>query len=168
MKPFTLIVATTLSLLGFVGAQSCAPSGTHLKSGEISCACNADGSVTCSGFELCGVGNINADVDLESQFTAMVQCRNKGGQIVDVKTQPVTDTDTIENLQSRNGCLTVPQLSTERPSNKEFEDRATCPNRNWSKELLGGTVLDTFTYSLTFEGFTCPFASASLSGQCSG
>jgi hypothetical protein len=43
MKPFTLIAATTVPMLGFVGAQTCAPSGTHLQSGMEACNCNPYG-----------------------------------------------------------------------------------------------------------------------------
>jgi hypothetical protein len=37
-------------------------------------------------------------------------------------------------------------------------DDATCPNPNWDPIIREGTlVLQSFTYSLTFEGFTEPY-----------
>lgn len=117
MKYFRLITATIVAVLSFLGAaqtinSACAPSGTHLRTGTEACHCNSDGSVTCDAFTLCGVGNINANANLISTYTATVQCRNKGGQIVDVKTQPITIPVPISNLRSRNGCLAVPSPPT--------------------------------------------------------
>jgi len=166
MKPFTLIVATAVPMLGFVGAQTCAPSGTHLKSGSETCHCNPDGSVTCDSFQLCGVGNTNANALLTSSFTATVQCQNKGGQIVDVKTQAVSKSASANALAPKNGCLTVPPLSTTRPTDQEFKNAATCPNPNWTKVLEGGTVSDSYSFTLTFAGFSCPYVP--LSGTCPG
>ncbi|EXJ69174.1 uncharacterized protein A1O5_08109 [Cladophialophora psammophila CBS 110553] len=138
MKTFTLIVATIVSLLGFVGTAPTCPG--HVQSGQISCTCNSDGGVTCTSFQLCGVGNSNADVSLSSGFTATVECQNNGGQIVDVKTRTVTDSDSATAAPNKNGCLTVPQLSTQRPTTQSFLDAAKCPNRNWTKQVLGGTL----------------------------
>ncbi|KIG01424.1 hypothetical protein BurMR1_1473 [Burkholderia sp. MR1] len=36
---------------------------------------------------------------------------------------------------------------------------ATCPNGNWTKELLGGATLTSFTYTLVFKGFSQPYIS---------
>lgn len=39
-----------------------APSGTHLQSGAIGCSVGSDGlTVSCTAFELAGVGNTNAN-----------------------------------------------------------------------------------------------------------
>jgi hypothetical protein len=44
------------------------------------------------------------------------------------------------------------------PSASDFEAMATCPNGNWTKELESGTVtLSSFTYTLTFAGFSGPY-----------
>jgi len=50
----------------------------------------------------------------------------------------------------------VPSLSSSPvPTAAQFEAQATCPNGNWTKELLGGTItLTSFTYTLHFAGFT--------------
>jgi len=162
MKTITLLAATTVSFLGFVGAAPTAGCAGHLQSGAISCACNSDGGVTCSSFMLCGVGNNNGAVSLSSGFTATVQCQNGGGQIVDVKTQSVTDSDSDSSIQPKNGCFTIPAVSTQRPSDQSFLDAAKCPNKNWTKLLLGNTVSDTYTYSVTVGGCTY----SSLSGSC--
>jgi hypothetical protein len=41
------------------------------------------------------------------------------------------------------------------PTAGDFEAAATCPNGNWTKSLAGGSItLSSFTYTLTFAGFT--------------
>ncbi|EFY89037.1 hypothetical protein MAC_04968 [Metarhizium acridum CQMa 102] len=164
-----LFISTTLTTVSLVSAQTpnpaCAPNGAHIQTGSVTCHCNADQSVTCDAFSICGVGNTNANVDLVSTYTATVQCRNHGGQIVDVKSQPITKTVPVHNLRTKNGCLTVPSESTTAPSSSDFTNQATCPNNNWTKELLGGTVADHFTFNLVSAGFDCPYIS--FSQDCS-
>jgi hypothetical protein len=105
---------------------------------------------------LAGVGNANAVGTLSTNYTATVQCRNHGGQIVEVKSQVTTVPATTGNLAPKNGRLTVTALSSSPvPTAAQFEAQATCPNGNWTKELLGGTItLSSFTYTLHFVGFT--------------
>jgi hypothetical protein len=93
---------------------------------------------------------------LTATYTATVQCRNHGGQIVEVKSQVTTAPTSTGKLEPKNGRLTVPQLTSGPvPTAAQFEARATCPNGNWTKELLGGTItLSSFTYTLHFAGFT--------------
>jgi hypothetical protein len=134
-----------------------APTGTHLQTGTISCAVDSStGLVSCTAYELAGVGNADATATLNATYTATVQCRNHGGQIVDVKSQAKSAPTTTGKLRPKNGRLDVPALSSGPvPSASAFESQATCPNGNWTKELLDGTVtLSSFTYTLKFTGFT--------------
>jgi hypothetical protein len=134
-----------------------APTGTHLQTGTIGCSVDSTTQlVTCTTFELAGVGNTNATATLTATYTATVQCRNHGGQIVEVKSQVTTAPTSTGKLEPKNGRLTVPQLTSGPvPTAAQFEARATCPNGNWTKELLGGTItLSSFTYTLHFAGFT--------------
>jgi hypothetical protein len=137
-----------------------APTGTHLQTGTIGCTVDpATQLVSCTTFELAGVGNANAVGTLSATYTATVQCRNHGGQIVEVKSQVTTAPTSTGNLAPKNGRLTVTALSSSPvPTAAQFEALATCPNGNWTKELLGGTVtLSNFTYTLHFVGFTGDF-----------
>jgi len=133
-----------------------APTGTHLQTGTIGCSVDQDQVVICTAFELAGVGNANAKATLSTTYTATVQCRNHGGQIVEVKSQVKTVPATTGNLAPKNGRLTGAALSSSPvPTAAQFEAQATCPNGNWTKELLGGTItLSSFTYTLHFFGFT--------------
>lgn len=160
------IAVTGMSMLGLVAAQgSCAPSGAHVQSGTQECHCNTDGSITCSSFQVCGVGNTNANVDANSAYSATVQCRNKGGQIVDVKSQDINISKPVNNIRAKNGCLTIPEITTgPAPTATQFENQATCPNKNWSKQLLGGTIVDNYSYAVTFVGFSCSYVT--FSGTC--
>ena len=137
--------------------DAAAPTGTHVQTGTPSCSFAADGlTVVCSSYELAGVGNTNATANLVASYTATVQCRNHGGQIVDVKSQPVSVGSTSGALEPKNGRLLVPTLSSGTvPTNAQFEALATCPNGNWTKITQTSTIaLESSTYTLTFAGFT--------------
>jgi hypothetical protein len=105
------------------------------------------------------VGNTNASASLFATYTATVECRNHGGQIVEVKAQAESAPVTTGRLSPKNGRLTVPPLeSSPVPTAAAFEAQATCPNGNWTKETLTGTIaLSGFTYTLTFAGFSTPY-----------
>lgn len=164
MKRFALVIATALLFVGFAPSAasaatvfdpSAAPTGTHVQRGTPSCDI-VNGVVTCSSYELAGVGNANAQATLTARYTATVQCRNHGGQIVEVKSQVTGATASTGDLSPKNGRLTVPELSSSTvPTNAQFEASATCPNGNWTKETLTGTITPTgFTYTLHFVGYT--------------
>lgn len=151
---------TTPAQAAVVIDASQAPTGTHLQTGTIGCTVNSTTLlVTCNAFELAGVGNADAEASLVATYTATVQCRNHGGKIVAVKSQVTGAERSTGTIESKNGRLAVPQLtSAPAPTAAEFEAQAVCPNGNWTKELLGGTItLTGFTYELTFDGFDDPY-----------
>jgi len=132
-----------------------APTGTHVQAGTPTCTVGTDGLVTCSDYELAGVGNSNASATLVASYSATVQCRNRGGQIVDVKSQRTTAPTSTGNLNPKNGRLAVPGVTSGPvPTDAQFEASAKCPNGNWTKETLEDTqALTSFTYTLHFAGF---------------
>ena len=138
------------------------PSGAHYANGSAEPVCTVDQTtqdVSCTGTTIGGVGNTNATAILSATYSATVQCRNHGGQIVEVKTQTTESTSSGTLRPSRNGQLVVPPLSTTAPTTEELIKDATCPNGNWTKELLGGATLTSYVYTLTFAGFNQPFIS---------
>src|SRR3954447_6517186 len=154
----TLFFTTTAQAAVVVTTNAgAAPTGTHLQTGTMGCSVDSStGLVSCTAYELAGVGNADATATLRATYTATVECRNHGGQIVDVKSQVKAAQTTTGKLRPKNGRLDVPALSSGPvPSASAFESQATCPNGNWTKELLDGTVaLSSFTYTLHFTGFT--------------
>jgi hypothetical protein len=134
-----------------------APSGTHLQSGTIGCTVGADGlTVTCSAFELAGVGNTNADVALVATYSAIVDCRNPGGNIVESHETTFSDETEFTVTSSKNGRLSVPTAT----ASPDLALAEPCPNVNWTPEFQPGTLtLDSFTYTVTFAGFTAPYIS---------
>jgi hypothetical protein len=169
MKHLAPITASILVMLGLGAAQtftfepdtSCAPTGTHLQTGATRCQC-VDGTVSCTAFQLCGVGGSEATVLLNSAFAAMVECTNRGGNTVEVKTNSIPVGGTTQTVSARRGCVSIPELTTgPRPSNSTFENAATCPNENWSKDVVANSITNTFDFSLTFSGFSCPYLSGS-------
>jgi hypothetical protein len=129
-----------------------APSGTHLQSGAIGCAVGSDGlSVSCSAFELGGVGHTNAFVSLAANYSAIIDCRNHGGNVVESHETTFSATNEATLTPNRNGRLRVGARSV----SPDLDLAEPCPNPNWTPEFQPGTLtLDSFTYTLTFDGFT--------------
>ena len=114
----------------------------------------SDLSVTCTSFELAGVGNTNADVSLVAHYTADVLCSNSTNNknnSVEAQGQSFTASDNFTATSSKNGRLGVRSTST-----SVVTGGNPCPNRNWTATFTNITLVD-FTYSVTFAGFTQPY-----------
>jgi hypothetical protein len=130
-----------------------APAASNLKSGTPQCIVNADRSIDCSAYVLSGVGGTNAEVLLVADYSATIDCTNKGGNLVESHTSDFSDTSEATVRPSRNGQLRVDARSV-----SPFEAPQACPNPNWTPSIRGGVVtLEAFTYTLTFVGFTSPY-----------
>jgi hypothetical protein len=129
-----------------------APGSSHLASGAIQCVVDADLNVDCANYVLGGVGNTNATVALSATYSATIDCTNKGGNLVESHTSTFSDSSTATVASTRNGQLRVPAQSA-----SPFEAPQVCPNPNWTPSIREGTlVLESFTYTLTFTGFSSP------------
>lgn len=148
-----------ITVTGTTVFQDRAPTGAHYRQGASVTQCTITGlAVDCTGTQIAGVGNNDADVSLTVTYDATVRCRNHGGQIVDVKTQTTVSTPAPDETTAlRNGTLVVDAFGTSNPpTNQTFLDLAKCPNPNWTPELLGTPRVTSFTYTLTFQGYTAP------------
>jgi hypothetical protein len=129
-----------------------APGSSHLASGTIQCVVDASLNVNCSAYVLGGVGNTNATVSLTANYSATIDCTNKGGNLVESHTAQFSDSSSATVPSTRNGQLSVPAQSA-----SPFDAPQVCPNPNWTPSIRAGTlVLNSFTYSLTFAGFGAP------------
>jgi hypothetical protein len=136
-----------------------APGSSHLKSGTVQCVVNADLDVNCSPYVLGGVGNTNANVSLTASYSATIDCTNRGGNLVESHTTTFSDSSSATVTSSRNGQLSVPAQSA-----SAFSAPQVCPNPNWTPSIRAGTlVLETFTYTLTFAGFSSPYITITAS-----
>ena len=137
--------------------SAAAPTGTHFQRGDATCTVSGV-NVTCSTYQLAGVGNSNATASLSANWTATVDCFNPGNNPnnpIESHTQSFSDTVTTGALSPKNGRLTVPSLTAD-PD--EVLDDALCPNPNWDPRIREGTLaLTSFTYTLSFAGFTGAF-----------
>ena len=130
-----------------------APGSSFLKSGSPTCTVNADRSIDCSSYVLGGVGHTNATVNLTGNYSATIDCTNHGGQLVESHTSTFSASSTATAAPAKNGQLSVPSRSV-----SPFSAPQVCPNPNWTPSIRGGTVtLDSFTYTLTFDGFGSPY-----------
>jgi hypothetical protein len=131
-----------------------APGSSHLTSGSPSCTVNANRSIDCSAYVLGGVGHTNATVSLVASYSATIDCTNNGGNLVESHTANFSATSTASVASTKNGQLSVPAQSVSGISSAP----QVCPNPNWTPSIRGGTVtLNSFTYTLTFAGFTSPY-----------
>jgi hypothetical protein len=129
-----------------------APASSHLASGTIQCVVDANLNVNCSAYVIGGVGNTDGAVSLTATYSATIDCTNKGGNLVESHTAIFSAGESDDNIAARNGQLSVPALSA-----SPFDAPQICPNRNWTPSIRAGTlVLESFTYSLTFDGFAAP------------
>jgi hypothetical protein len=127
-----------------------APGSSHLVSGWPSCTVHDDLSIDCTGYVLGGVGHTDATVSLTANYSATIDCTNKGGNLVESHTSTFeADAPPVTVKSGKNGQLTVPAQST-----SGFSAQQVCPNPNWTPSIRGGTLtLNSFTYTLTFAGF---------------
>lgn len=159
VSPGTFGNVTTLNAAG-------TPSGGHIQSGApVNCIVDVDLTVTCSGngpYEIAGLGNTDGQAFLDATYEATVDCTNRGGKLVPVKSQATAAPASTDEIEAKNGRLTVPVISVSPPSAAEFVAAATCPNGNWTKSLAeGDPTLESFLYQLFFEGFATPSISIS-------
>jgi hypothetical protein len=166
MKRRNLLIAAVVGIVAAISTvalaattfnAAAAPQGTHVQTGTPSCTPSGT-TVTCSSYELAGVGNTNATATLSATYSATVVCINGGGNPSDSQHQGTfTSTSTSGSLSPKNGRLTVPSLSATAPSQQQFLAQQSCPNPNWTPTIPGGITLSSFTYTLHFEGFTGNF-----------
>jgi hypothetical protein len=136
-----------------------APGSSHLTSGTVECVVNAALDVDCSPYVLGGVGHTNADVSLSATYSATIDCTNHGGNLVESHTATFSDSTADTLTSSRNGQLRVPAQSV-----SAFGAPQVCPNPNWTPSIRPGTlVLESFTYTLTFAGFSSPYITITAS-----
>jgi hypothetical protein len=137
-----------------------APGSSHLTSGSPSCTVNANLSIDCSAYVLGGVGHTNAAVALNASYSAIIDCNNKGenkNNPVESHTADFAASSTATVASTRNGQLRVPTQSV-----SPFSAPQVCPNPNWTPEIRAGSlVLNSFTYTLTFAGFSSPYITIS-------
>jgi hypothetical protein len=133
-----------------------APGSSHLTSGSPSCTVNADLSIDCSAYVLGGVGHTNATVALAASYSATIDCFNPGTNPqnpIESHTASFSANSTATVASTRNGQLSVPTRSV-----SPFSAPQVCPNPNWTPQIRSGTlVLNSFTYTLTFAGFSSPY-----------
>jgi hypothetical protein len=137
-----------------------APGSSHLSSGAIQCVVNSALDVNCGSYVLGGVGHTNANVALTANYTAIIDCYNHGvnpNNAVESHQTSFSPTSQATVTSSKNGQLSVPTRSV------SFSGAPVgCPNDNWTPTIRPGSVqLLSFSYTLTFAGFTSPYITIS-------
>jgi hypothetical protein len=138
---------------------SAAPNGTHVQSGTPMCT-ESGFTVTCSSYDLAGVGNKNATANLSVTYSGTVICTNPAGNVAPGQTQYPTIPTSTGSLQPKNGRLTVPELTSASQADIEAAliQNTSCPNRKWTKSVQAGSIaIVGYTYTLTFAGYKSPY-----------
>jgi hypothetical protein len=132
-----------MSSVGSAGTNfNNAPSGAHYKNRSAEPVCtsttNPNGSITvsCTGTQIGGVGNTNANLSLGVSATANFVCHNPGNDnIVEPHSGAASESVGATLTPSKNGTLVVPAQSvtiTPAEAAAQFE----CPNPNWNSPAL--------------------------------
>jgi hypothetical protein len=137
-----------------------APEGAHFVTGTPTPTCTVSGlTVSCNSYEIAGVGHTNAVANLSATYSAIVDCFNPGvnpNNPIESHTTTFSLSATSGQISPKNGRLTVPSLSVS-PTAPDLAAAALCPNPNWTAVIRPGTLqLVSFTYTVTFEGFSAP------------
>jgi hypothetical protein len=144
-----------------------APNGTHVQSGTVGCTSDETTlTVSCSSYELAGVGNKDATATLAVTYSGTVLCTNAGGNIVPGQTKYPTISTSTGKMSPKNGRLTVPALTstTDTATIEQALMGATkCPNlKNWTKSVQPGSMgLVSYHYTLDFTGYKGSYISIS-------
>src|SRR5512132_900557 len=158
MKRVGIITALSMLLVALtasVAFAAVAPGTYGVNAGSFNGA-NAPGSAHVLG----GVGHTNADVLLTANYTAIIDCFNGGTNPqnpVESHTTSFSPTSKATVTSSKNGQLSVPTQSV------SFTGAPVgCPNPNWTPVIRAGSVtLVSFSYTLTFNGFTAAYITIS-------
>ncbi len=162
-RVLTLFAAALFALVtGMTAAHGAtdfenAPQGAHYTKGSAEPVCTPSGTtVTCTGTQIAGVGNTNAEVSLSVTTTFTGVCHNPGSKskVVDPFTESETTTTTATVTSSKNGRLVVPTQTATGTSSADFLDSFSCPNPNWQADITGTSL--SYEYTLTFAGFSQP------------
>jgi hypothetical protein len=165
MRKFGIIAVLSLLVTALAAVPalaltdfSNAPGGAHYRQGssEPVCTLNEDNSVECTGTTIGGVGNTNAFLLLTVTVDADLTCTNKGGNVVEPHSGTFSDSVGADLTPNRNGQIVVGAVETDPITDADILRDFTCPNgKNWTDAVVG-TPTTSFSYTLTFDGFTEP------------
>ena len=151
---FGVLALTASAALAAINPAN-GPSGAHLQAGTSAVCTQSGNNVSCSSYQVAGVGNANATADLTVSYTANVTCSNKGtnpNNDVESQATSFSTSSSTGKLNPKNGKLTVPALSATAPTSPPA---GSCPNGNWTAAFATGSpTLVSYSYTLTFAGFS--------------
>ena len=141
MRRVVVIGALTMALVAL--SATTALGAAHFQGAEPDCTVNGS-SVDCTGADIAGVGNKNAEATLIVTASQTVNCRTPGGNVVRPHTQTASGSADSGALSPDNGHLTVPPLHADAGP----LGPATCPNPGWSAEPVGPVTIS-YSYTIT-------------------
>jgi len=115
--------------------------------------CSVSGStLSCSSFQIAGLGNTPATAQLTITGTFSTQCTNPGGNVAPGQSKTASGTSGPVSISTdKNGKATVPPLSATAQPPSQTELNALCPNPQWTGSVSGFTVTSA-TITVTQNG----------------
>lgn len=145
----TVLLATLLALVAWVPtAQAANP---HFMEPPPKCTITGT-TVDCTGSNIAGVGNSDAEATLVVTYAGVVDCNNPGNNPNNPIESHETTFDVTTSsgtIEAKNGRLVVPPLSATARDLTAEEEATLCPNPNWEADLRDVEVVG-YSYTISF------------------
>ena len=127
-------------------------SGVHFQ-GPAPTITKSGNTATSSPFTLAGLGQGTGTAQLTVTGVFQVQCRNPGGNVAPGQDTTATGSSGTFGFTSQNGKASIPSLTaTLNPSTADTS--GSCPNPQWTPEIVGSGTVTSATLTVTFNGQT--------------
>ena len=114
--------------------------GVHIQGPAPTCSVSGS-TVTCSSFQIAGLGNTAATAELQITGTFSTQCTNPGGNVAPGQNSQASGTSGPVSISTdKNGKATVPSLSATAQPPSQTQLNALCSNPQWTGSVTGFTV----------------------------
>ncbi|MDQ3514813.1 MAG: hypothetical protein M3462_14375 [Chloroflexota bacterium] len=120
----TLLLALALSLSSALAANPHYMDGPNFTVDTVNNTVNATGDIA-------GLGNENIDVELIADYTAAIECTNKGSHYVPAQDVEGSTSGVQTDIEPKNGRATF-DVTTDPATVTGTPRQVGCPNNNWS------------------------------------
>ena len=134
-------IACALVLMLTLSSSIARAANAHYLDGPDFTVDTANSTVNATG-DIAGLGNQNIDVELIANFTAEIQCTNKGTHYVPAQDISGSTSGEQNDIEVKNGRATF-DVTTDPATVTGTPRRVGCPNNNW-----------TYTATITFVSAT--------------
>jgi hypothetical protein len=147
LRKLGIIAVLSLIVTALAAVPALAQSGHFL---ERTVECTDIGTQLQCDAKVAGLGGTTFQLDISAEGTAIVECRNPGGNVAPGQDTDIEATGTSGPLPTpRNGNFTFRNVETETPTVPNFP---TCPNPQWTAEVVDVVFDGDATLTLSEDG----------------